>query len=49
MMSRTTSRVLWVIAGVLLVMAGIVCLSDDSWRCDAVLWHRGYCDLRHCS
>ena len=28
MMSRTTSRVLWVIAGVLLVMAGIVCLRN---------------------
>ena len=27
-MSRTTSRVLWVIAGVLLVMAGIVCLRN---------------------
>ena len=28
MMSRTTSRVLWVIAGVLLVIAGIVCLRN---------------------
>ena len=27
-MSRTTSRVLWVIAGVLLVIAGIACLRD---------------------
>ena len=28
MMSRTTSRVLWVIAGVLLVIAGIACLRN---------------------
>ena len=23
--------------------------DGDPWHCDAVLWHRGYCDLRHCS